>query len=449
MSSNLNELPQGTRFKSSSGSREGEVGALLGAGGQGAVYSAHIDGGQFALKWYHPTYASIDTDLLPRLTKAVSRGAPDQRFLWPMELVNIPGAPSFGYIMPIRPGAYVGMKDLIAPPPRRLNLSLDKRATVCRHIAHCFLELHASGFCYQDINFGNIFLNPETADVMVCDNDNVNVDGAPASIYGTRKFMAPEVVRRETLPSTATDLFSMAVMFFYVMFSWHPLDGKAENGIKILDADAEMRLYGTDPVFLFDPQNTSNGPVEGMHDAIVYRWESISEALRGLFTRAFTRGLSQPSARVHEHEWRTVFDRLITSVYQCTQCGYENVLDDSLQSQPCSYCKTNTSPPPALQINSRTICLSPNRIICTSHLIDSQNWADSNVAEVTAHPDNPDIIGLKNISAESWRAEIPGYSATLLEPGKTVRIVDGLILELGQGAKLSRGIVTHNKEGAA
>ena len=138
---------------------------------------------------------------------------------------------------------YVSIRDLIAAPPKRVELDLGRRAKICVQLAESFLELHASGFCYQDINFGNIFFNPETARILICDNDNVNIDGADASIYGTRKFMAPEVVRRETLPNSRTDLYSMSVLFFYTLLGWHPLDGRREH-----EVDADGRQCGAPAV---------------------------------------------------------------------------------------------------------------------------------------------------------------------------------------------------------
>jgi len=39
------------------------------------------------------------------------------------------------------------------------------------------------------------------------------IDGAsPSYVLGTRRFMAPEIVRREASPSTATDLYSLSVL---------------------------------------------------------------------------------------------------------------------------------------------------------------------------------------------------------------------------------------------
>ena len=211
MTGRAEDLPLGTSFLTVRGRRHGRVVNLLGAGGQGAVYTVDIEGARFALKWYHDSIVQVDRTLRARLSRAIGVGPPTDRFLWPIDLVEVSNSPSFGYVMPLRQGEYAGMRGLIARPPNRLDLSLARRVLVCHSVAHNFLELHARGFCYQDINFGNIFLNPNTGDVVICDNDNVDIDGMDASVFGTRKFMAPEVVMRRALPSTKTDLFSMGV----------------------------------------------------------------------------------------------------------------------------------------------------------------------------------------------------------------------------------------------
>ena len=46
----------------------------------------------------------------------------------------------------------------------------------------------------------------------------------------------------------------------------HPLEGKLEASIRCMDMAARVKLYGTDPVFIFDPNNKTNRPVKGIHD---------------------------------------------------------------------------------------------------------------------------------------------------------------------------------------
>ncbi len=434
MSEQNDPLVVGTLFSSVNGRRRGSVVRLLGAGGQGAVYEVSFEGAAFALKWYHDYYVEIDTGLRPRLERALERGAPDERFLWPLELVTVQGSPSFGYIMPLRTANYRGMGDLIAPPPQRLELSFPARASVCEQLSRCFLQLHARGFCYQDVNFGNIFLEPDTADVLICDNDNVNVDGADASIYGTRKFMAPEVVRRETLPSTKTDLFSMAVMFFYVMFGWHPLDGRREAETRILDGKTEMALYGTDPLFIFDPADSSNGPVAGLHDPLLARWESLGDELRALFLQAFGIGMHSPGARVLEHEWQSAFRNARLAAHPCSRCGDYAPLSPAAvaagDETSCAYCGAVSALPAVLTTGKRSIVVRDGLLLTRGELMGGRSALKA--GSVSVHPSKPGVLGLQNLSEDHWQAEIPGYSASVIAPGKTVRLLDGLRLGIGR-----------------
>ena len=406
--------------------RQGTIGALLGAGGQGEVYRVTVEGLPMALKWYHAHYIGLDTGLRTRLETAVRRGAPTASFLWPIDMVTVPGQDSFGYLMPLRADRYRSIRDLIAPPPHRLELTLAQRGLICLQLVESFLELHVAGFCYQDINFGNIFLDPDSASILICDNDNVNVDGADASIYGARKFMAPEVVRRETLPNSRTDLFSMAVLFFYALFGWHPLDGKREHEESVMDAEAERRLYGTDPLFLFDPHDQANGPVEGFHDPLVLRWQCLPPSLRQLFERAFGPGLHDPGARVLETEWRGALGTLVDAAYACDTCGLEQVATPGADLfRTCLACAAPLAWPLALALGPRIILLDEGRDV----VLAPRDRFDPPAARVEAHPSKPGLLGLRNLSGKDWRVTLPDASAYRVEDDRTVRIIAGARIE--------------------
>ncbi|MGQ0660775.1 protein kinase domain-containing protein [Sphingosinicella sp.] len=411
--------------------RRGTVGQLLGAGGQGECYHVTVDGLPFALKWYHRNYVEIDTGLRGRLERAVRRGAPTGNFLWPFDLVEIAGSGSFGYFMPLRGHEYVSIRDLIAAPPKRVEIDLGRRAKICVQLAESFLELHASGFCYQDINFGNIFFDPATARILICDNDNVNIDGADASIYGTRKFMAPEVTRRETLPNSRTDLYSMSVLFFYTLLGWHPLDGRREHEVTLMDANAEHRLYGGDPLFIFDPANDENGPVQGYHDAIVARWNSLPSTVRTLFTRAFTKGLVDPGARVLETQWRTALNKVPGAVFQCGYCGFEHVAEirgkKATARHDCLACRQPMTPPFFLLRGTKSERLGVGDMI------------GGGKGRVEVHPTRAELVGLRNLTQGPWQVQVPGAGSTHeVPPGKTVRLMDGVRIDFGGDS----GVVT-------
>lgn len=432
-------LDPGHAITLSGSGRQATVVRFLGSGGQGAVYEIAEGGASLALKLYHPQTVKADPRLPMRLGRAIALGAPDSGFLWPLDHATVPGKSDLvGYVMPLREQRFVGMKRLITAPPDRVSPPLARRAIACLLTAESFHKLHARGQCYQDVSFGNIFLDPDTGEVAVCDNDNVDVNGAPAAVYGTRKFMAPEIVRREALPSTITDLYSMAVMFFYILMSWHPLDGRREHETLILDGDAEFRLYGSSPLFLFDPADPSNGPVEGMHEPIVRRWRSLSKAVRDLFIRAFTTGLAPDAGkRVLETEWIDAFATLRDTVLTCPVCGYEHAADaDDADAAPerfaCIACGASVPIPPSLRFGRGRLLLANGALLRADRVGPTAGRArNAVVGIVESHPRDPSISGLRNLGKTPWTAAFKDGRTTPVLPGQAVLIEAGCRIGFG------------------
>ena len=87
------------------------------------------------------------------------------------------------------------------------------------------------------------------------------------------------------------------------------------------------KLYGTEPLFIFDPADAANRPVPGIHDNPLAYWPLYPQFLRDRFTRAFTAGLHDPHERVRESEWRAALMQLRDAILYCGQCGAENFYD--------------------------------------------------------------------------------------------------------------------------
>src|SRR5712691_6891927 len=84
----------------------------LGGGTQGEVYVADIAGSDIALKWYFPNYLQIDKSLRYRLEMAIKRGAPSEKFLWPLDIVNSGADGAFGYVMLLREPRFKSLNEL-------------------------------------------------------------------------------------------------------------------------------------------------------------------------------------------------------------------------------------------------------------------------------------------------------------------------------------------------
>jgi DNA-binding helix-hairpin-helix protein with protein kinase domain len=413
-----------------------QVDALLGSGGQGEVYRATLTGGQrIAIKWYYPAQATPEQRAA--LDTLIKKGAPNARFLWPLELASSAGTPGFGYLMPLREPRFKSIVDLMK---RRIEPSFRALTTAGLDLAHSFLQLHAKGLCYRDISFGNVFFDPNTGDVLICDNDNVTVDGtASASVLGTPRFMAPEVVRGEALPSSQTDLFSLAVLLFYMLMVHHPLEGKQEAAIKCFDLPAMTRLYGIAPVFIFDPNDKSNRPVPGYHDNALAYWPLYPQFLRDLFTRSFTDGLRDPlHGRVRESEWRAALARLRDAIVYCPRCGVENFYDagalqGSGQPVPCWSCKNEIALPLRIQIGKQVIMLNHDTQLFPHHIDDGRPYDFSQpVAALVRHPTQPGVWGLKNLCGEKWVSTTAEGAMRDVEPGRSVTLVVGTRVNFGK-----------------
>jgi eukaryotic-like serine/threonine-protein kinase len=411
----------------------------LGGGGQGEVYRALLDGDHVALKWYFPAQATPEQRA--GLEVLVKKGPPTHRFLWPMELTTAADVPGFGYIMPLRASHYKSIVDLMK---RRAEPTFRALATAGLQLADSFLELHAMGLCYRDISFGNVFFDPDTGEVLICDNDNVAVDGTgQAGVLGTPRFMAPEIVRGEALPSSRTDLYSLAVLLFYMLMVHHPLEGKYETEIRCLDLPAMNKLYGTDPLFIFDPHDDANRPVPGIHDNAIVFWRLYPQFIRDLFTRAFTDGLHDPvNGRVRESEWRAAMARLRDQIIYCRQCGAENFYDISALRQGtragmadrCWSCDRDLTLPPRIRIGDAIVMLNHDTCLYPHHVDEDHLYDFSQpVAEIAQHPRAPQIWGLRNTGSEKWTATTDGGKTFVdVPPGRSVTLAANVKINFGE-----------------
>lgn len=415
-----------SRLRTSSG-RALTLHRLIGEGSQGAVYEASDDkGSRSAVKLY---YASTGGDAQRQLIEdLIDRGAPDARFLWPQETLESDDG-RFGYVMSLRPDTYAGLADLLTG---RADATFATACRLCIELADAFLKLHSNGLCYRDISFGNVFFEPSSGAILICDNDNVGIDGASRSgVLGTRRFMAPEIVRRESLPSAATDLYSLSVLLFYVLMMGHPLLGRRELDFACWDDRAESELFGREPVFVFDPTDRSNEPAPSVHDAVLQYWDLYPGYVREQFVQAFTQGLVDPYARVRESVWRTTLSRLRDGIVKCTRCNREGFVERGVATASCWSCRSQLSEPNWLVLGRRAVAVSEGAHLHGHHLNGDYDYATT-IAEVVRHPTNPDLLGLRNLTEGLWTARLPGGDEREVEPGRSVRVTPGVEVDLGR-----------------
>ncbi len=414
-----------------------QVEQLLGSGGQGEVYRANLSNHPVALKWYYPEYLKQDVHLRKRLEKAIESGAPNNRFLWPMDITTSSEVPGFGYIMPLRDTEYKTIHDWLN---RKIEPSTKALTTAGLELAESFYQLHSKGLCYRDISFGNVFFHPDTGHILICDNDNVSINNTSDTIIaGTPEFMAPEIVRGEGLPNAQTDRFSLAVLLFYLFVLHHPLKGKKEAEINCYDQLAMQKLYGTEPVFIYDPDDTSNRPVPGYQQNAIDCWAIYPKFFQDVFIKAFTKGIKDPKhGRVTESVWRKTMVRLRDSIVYCPHCGTENFhvpkKFTTSQQKPhhCWSCQQPIQLPPHIKIDNNVVMLNGDTALFPHHINPQKSFDFSQpVAQMNQHPSKPNVWGLKNLTDSSWTITNGDGKTKEIASGKSVPLAVGIKIDFG------------------
>ncbi len=411
----------------------------LGEGTQGEVYLVEGPHGYQAVKWYMAGQATPEqrTAILYLVRTGPPYGPAGRRFIWPLDLVTREGSSRFGYLMDrIDTSKFAELGEIwahIKPVPNFSAL-----CEISYQLANSYRALHLSGHCYRDISAGNLMFNPESGDILICDNDNVGVNKQSRSqIWGTMEYMAPEIIRGEADPSTQTDLHSLAVLLFYLWVWHHPFHGEMEYRFYCWDIPSKKKVYGESPVFVFDPDNLSNRlPQDPDYETARNRWAWCPPELQAAFTRAFTAGLN-PDRRVTEGEWQNIFAGLKDRIVSCLACRAENIMMGEDGSGTCWHCQRTIPSPPALIFHrsGKDVCvlLSLGTTIRTRHVSSSSGNEDGSriLGEVVPHPTIPGAAGIRNLSDTVWSVKFPDGRSTTVPPGRALPLNFGTSLSIG------------------
>lgn len=414
----MGDLRKGTRIPLTHGG-EAIVIEKLGEGGQGAVYRASVGGKEYALKWYHRKAISDPRRFYNNLANNIQKGAPTPAFLWPRFLTGTRDG-SFGYVMDLRPSNYRDFSDFLLAKVHFASISAAINAAL--NITNGFRELHRAGFSYQDLNDGNFFIDPQDGSVLICDNDNVAPYGESLGIAGKARYMAPEVVRNIKRPDCMTDRFSLAVILFRLLFLDHPLEG-ARTLCPCLTEELELKFYGTDPIFIFDPRNDTNRPVRGVHSNVLRFWPLFPQALRDCFVEAFSSDcIHGRSPRPSDSEWQIAFTTLRDTLVRCP-CGSDTFLDLDAAETRCISCGVSIPRPPVLEVKKYSVALFPGQRLYRCHTDRDSDDYSTVCGEVIRNPSRPNVWGLRNLSDRSWVVTTKSGEQRTVDPGGVAVVV--------------------------
>jgi hypothetical protein len=276
------------------------------------------------------------------------------------------------------------------------------------------------------LNDGNFFVNPKSGDVLICDNDNVCGQGKNSGIAGKARYMAPEIVAKRANPNKQTDRFSLSVVLFLLWTHNHPLEGK--NACPVcMDAKHEKKIYGENPVFIFDPTDNSNTPVPGLHKGAINNWPQLPLYLQEKFTHAFSKEalLTDPAVRSIEQEWLRLFIRMRSEIFKCP-CG-EIYFADPVANNACGECKKTNAFPFYIKTYRYNLPVHQRTKLYSCHTEKDSDDFETLTGEVAM---SGTAFKLKNVSSKNWNVS-EGGSTTPLAPNGDVELKKGLIIDFG------------------
>lgn len=383
----------------------------LGRGGQGIVYLVEVCGEKKALKWY---LNAPDDKFYRNLDQNIASGAPSDAFLWP-EYLTEKQQGSYGYIMKLRPQNYYEFGNFLLA--KVSFKSFTAMLSAAMKICDGFMMLHRFGYSYQDLNDGNFFIDPQTGDVLICDNDNVMPQGEKSGIMGKARYMAPEIVAGG-IPDKYSDRFSLSVILFMLFYANHPFEGAKVVACPCMTEAFEKKFYGSEALFIYDPTDKSNLPVRGIHQNVIRRWPVFPQMLRDAFIEEFSKEkLQDPCTRMIEQNWKKIISSVRDSLVVCQHCAEETFVNVSDSTDKCMNCGKDVDLSKRLVINNRSLPLTQNTYI----YIDEDNTSDGVVTT-----DSNGFMLIKNISTETWTVETPSGKIKTVAPNEILPVKEGL-----------------------
>lgn len=355
-----------------------------------------------------------DDKFYRNLAQNIASGAPSDAFLWP-EYLTEKQQGSYGYIMKLRPQNYYEFGNFLLA--KVSFKSFTAMLSAAMKICDGFMMLHRFGYSYQDLNDGNFFIDPQTGDVLICDNDNVMPQGEKSGIMGKARYMAPEIVAGG-IPDKYSDRFSLSVILFMLFYANHPFEGAKVVACPCMTEAFEKKFYGSEALFIYDPTDKSNLPVRGIHQNVIRRWPVFPQMLRDAFIEEFSKEkLQDPSTRMIEQNWKKIISSVRDSLVVCQHCAEETFVNVSDSTDKCMNCGKDVDLSKRLVINNRSLPLTQNTYI----YIDEDNTPDGVVTT-----DSNGFMLIKNISTETWTVETPSGKIKTVAPNEILPVKEGL-----------------------
>ncbi len=319
------------------------IGALIGRGGEGAVYEVQGDPTLVA-KVYHKRPLAEDQIAKMQAMVSVWSSPLETIAAWPRSILYDPTSRKPCGLLMIRMDDAKQLHELYGTTNRRRHfpeVGWHHMVLAARNAAAAFQTLHAANIVVGDVNQGNLLVDKRMCVRMIdCDSFQINSNGRIFSCpVGTPHFTPPELQSqklRDVQRSPNHDRFGLAILIFHLLFvGRHPFAGRyrGPGDLSIEKAIAERR-------FAFS-KNRNETLVDPPPASILL--EDLPPNIGALFEAAF-RSNGNDNARPTPLQWVQELEGLMRFR---KACRFDPIHIYPAQLADCPWCRIEDTGGPA------------------------------------------------------------------------------------------------------
>lgn len=420
---------------------------IIGEGKQSTVYLVEYNGRKMALKWYDTNKIDNLDKIHENIKNNIKDGAPNKKFLWPEYMTKVDSETgAFGYFLEFKPDSFEYFADIIngyklvndtvtghlAKKKVRFT-SLYAMVTAVLNIINAFSQISKAGKSFQGLGEGSFFINTDTGAVLINDCDTIasfdtNLDMQIRTIY-----KAPEVLLGN-IPDNNSNIYSLAIILFRLLFRGDPFEGEKTVMDVCLNEKQLAKHYSSEAVFIYDPNNSSNRPIRGIHDNVIKFWNQYPQYIKDIFVQTFTESIKNPDKRISFEEWQNTFIRLRSEILTCI-CGKSHFIsilgksDDEVFT--CPVCGIKFA---SMKFTNRVYPM-PLYIGCKIFECEIEPYCEDFLkiaGELVENKIQKGLMGIKNVSDKKWKVRLPDGLFHDITSGKGFPVWQGLEIDFGK-----------------
>lgn len=358
--------------------------------------------------------------------------------VWPLDYFE--GADgTFVYVSDLISDEYIPLTEYMDGSPKLKKWSV--MYTAALELVWIFHTLHVNKYYFLNMTNEDVWIDVNTGQVMITGAEWLGDQktGGYLKSSGDPVLIHPLCYFGKKAPDQITDQYLLSVLLFEVLCQHHPLIGHEAARWPVLKDAHRKKIYGTDPVFIFDPENESNRPVKGVHLRVSGFWNRCPDCIKKKFYCVFLHSAMNDSNKVEVSEamWYEVLNDVRSSLFT-DSAGTENILTESagrkLKGQE-SHKEIEKIAPLSWKIEEggreRSFLLIPGNKIYAGQL-DFHELSDpiKTVGEI-ARGENANLCYILNKTQEQWEAYYKDIQF-LTKPGGMLLVKAGMTVQMGK-----------------